>query len=137
MALSTIQKVRLEVGDTDITLPILDDEEYKYFLSKNGNSIRRAAVDAAKSIMFKLSMRTDETVDLFSIKGSKAAQNYMLALQAFLKSPDMNPIMQAAMPYAGGISVSDMETNDANPDNNTVKNPAQSPSTFPDSYFEV
>ena len=35
MALTTVQKIRLEVGDNDVTFPILTDDEYKYFLSKN------------------------------------------------------------------------------------------------------
>ena len=137
MALTTVQKIRLEVGDNDVTFPILTDDEYKYFLSKNNDSIARASIDAAKTILFKLSMRTDETVDIFSLKGSKAAQNYVMALQMFIKNPDLNPILQSAMPYAGGISRSDMESNDSTIDNNIVQNPAKEDRTYPDNYFEV
>lgn len=137
MALTNIQIMRLEVGDTDVSMPILSDEEYEYFLFKNTNSVRRASIDAARSILFKLSMRTDETVDIFSIKGSKAATNYVAALHLFLKNPDMNPIIQSAMPYAGGVSKSDMLENDSKYDNNIVKNPSLSDSTYPSNYFEV
>jgi len=130
MALNDIQKVRLEVGDTEVDLPILTDEEYEYFLEKNSGSVRRASIDAAKTILFKMSMRSDETVDIFSFKGSKAAQSYVMALTLFLKNPDLNPILQSAMPYGSGVSVSDMNANDANTDNEAVGN------LFPTTRFE-
>lgn len=136
MALNNIQKVRLEVGDTEVDLPILSDEEYEYFLEKNSNSVRRASIDAAKSILFKMSMRSDETVDIFSIKGSKAAQSYVMALNMFLKNPDLNPILQSAMPYGSGISISDMQANIQDSDNNSIQQPTDDWRTFPTTFFE-
>lgn len=133
----TIQALRIELGDTDTTLPIMSDQEYRYFLEKNNWSVRRAAMDAAKSIIFKLSMRTDETVDIFSIKGSKASAQYMQALNMYIKNPDLNPVLQNAMPYAGGVSLSDMQANDANLDNNTVVPPTQSADKLPTNFFNV
>ena len=133
----TIQALRIELGDTDMTLPIMSDQEYRYFLEKNNRSVRRAAMDAAKSIIFKLSMRTDETVDIFSIKGSKAAAQYMQALNMYIKNPDLNPVLQNAMPYAGGVSLSDMQANDANLDNNVVVPPTQSADKLPTNFFNV
>lgn len=130
MALNDIQKVRLEVGDTEVDLPILTDEEYEYFLEKNSGSVRRASIDAAKTILFKMSMRSDETVDIFSFKGSKAAQSYVMALTLFLKNPDLNPILQNAMPYGSGVSISEMNANDSNTDNEAVGN------LFPTTRFE-
>jgi hypothetical protein len=131
----TIHALRIELGDTSAEFPIMSDDEYNYFLSKHDWSIRRAAMDAAKSIMLKLAMRTDETVDIFSIKGSSAAKNYMQALQLFIKNPDLNAMYDKVQGYAGGISKSDMEANDANLDNNIVKQPTDldfivRPSTF-------
>lgn len=119
----TIHALRIELGDTSAEFPIMSDEEYNYFLSKHDWSIRRAAMDAAKSIMLKLSMRTDETVDIFSIKGSSAAKNYMQALQMFIKNPDLNSMYDKVQGYAGGISKSDMQANDSNLDNNIVNQP--------------
>lgn len=131
----TIHALRIELGDTSPELPIMSDDEYNYFLSKHDWNIRRAAMDAAKSIMLKLSMRTDETVDLFSIKGSAAARNYMQALQIYIKNPDLNNLYDTVQGYAGGISKSDMQANDANLDNNIVNQPTDlqfivRPSTF-------
>jgi len=133
----TIQALRIELGDTDMTLPIMSDQEYRYFLEKNNWSVRRAAMDAAKSIIFKLSMRTDETIDIFSIKGSKASTQYMQALTMYIKNPDLNPVLQNAMPYAGGISNSDMQANDANLDNNNIVPPTQSLNKLPNNFFDV
>ena len=131
----TIHAIRIELGDTSNEWPIMSDDEYNYFLSKHDWSIRRASMDAAKSIMLKLSMRTDETVDIFSIKGSSAAKNYMQALQMYIKNPDLNAMYDKVQGYAGGISKSDMQANDSNLDNNIVKQPTDldfivRPSTF-------
>lgn len=122
----TIHALRIELGDTSPEFPIMTDAEYSYFLNKNDWNIRRAAMDAAKSIMLKLSMRTDETVDLFSIKGSAAAKNYMQALQLYIKNPDLNSLYDKVQGYAGGISKSDMLANDLKSDNNIVHQPNDS-----------
>lgn len=121
MAFTDIQKVRIEVADTDINFPILSDDEYEYLLEKNNDSIRFAGIDAARIILMKLSITaTDQTVDIFSIKGAKAAEQYREALKLYLKSPELNPLANTAMPYAGGISRSDMVLNNSNSDNVTA-----------------
>lgn len=131
-----IMQVRYELSDTDISLPILSDGEYNYFIDKHNGSTRRAMLDAAKTILFKLSMRGDETVDIFSLKGSKAAEQYRLALQMYIKNPEFNPALTLASAFAGGISKSDMEANILVEDNNVVTVPTGR-STFPSNYFEV
>lgn len=118
--LNPIKECRVSVGDLDAAFPILDDSTYEYFLNKNENSVRRASLEAARTIMFQLSMRTDETVDIFSIKGAKAAEQYRLALQMFLRDPNMNPVLTSANGYAGGISLQDMQDNIDKSDNNAV-----------------
>jgi len=115
-----IMNTRMEVGDTDVSFPILSDSEYNYFLDKNSASIRRAALDCARAILMKLSMRGDETVDIFSVRGSKAAEQYRMALQLYIKNPEFNPVITSANIYAGGISLSDMQANIDNTDNNYV-----------------
>lgn len=133
----TIQALRYELGDTSPELPIMSDDEYSYFLSKNDYVVRRAAMDAAKSIMLKLSMRDDSVVDVFSIKGSAAARNYMQALQLYIKNPDLNSLYEKVQGYAGGISKQDMQTNDSNLDNNIVKQPTSETFTYRPSSFGI
>ena len=133
----TIQALRYELGDVSPEWPIMSDEEYQYFLSKNDYVVRRAAMDAAKSIMFKLSMRDDSSVDLFSIKGSAAAKNYMQALLMFIKNPDLNSLYDKVQGYAGGISKQDMQANDSNLDNNIVNQPTAETFTYRPSTFGI
>lgn len=133
----TIQALRIELGDTSPEFPIMTDDEYNYFLSKHDWNIRRASMDAAKSIMLKLSMRDDSTVDIFSIKGSAAAKNYMQALQMYIKNPDLNTLYEKVQGYAGGISKADMLANDANLDNNIVKDPQAETFIYRPSSFGI
>jgi hypothetical protein len=121
MALTPIQQVKLQVGDMDINFPLLSDDSYNYFLEKNLNNITRASLDAARSILLILAQRTSESVDIFTVTGGhKSAEQYRLALQLFLKSPELNPVMTSAVIYAGGISKSDMSTNNSKIDTNYV-----------------
>lgn len=135
--MATIQDLRYELGDTSAEFPIMTDAEYTYFLTKNSNALHRSAMDAAKSIMLKLSMRTDETVDIFSIKGASAAKNYMQALQMYIKNPDLNAMYEKVQGYAGGISKADMLANDSNLDNNIVKDPQAETFTYRPSSFGI
>ena len=130
MAYTDIQKVRIEVADLDLGFALLVDDEYAYLLQKNNNSIVRASVDAARIILLKLSQQTDETVSIFSVKGSKAAEQYRLALELYIKNPQLNPLYNNLQGYFGGVSISDMEANVANPDNNIVENPGKTDALF-------
>ena len=130
MAYTDIQKVRIEVADLDPGFPLLVDDEYTYLLEKNNNSIIRASVDAARIILLKLSQQTDETVSIFSVKGSKATEQYRLALELYIKNPQLNPLYNNLQGYFGGVSISDMEANAANPDNNIVENPGKTDALF-------
>ena len=133
--LNNIQKVRVECADTDPTFPILPDSTYIYLLEKNYDSITRSAMDAARIILMHLSQRGTETVDIFTIKGSSAAESYRQALILYIKDPNNNPLYQNCQAWFGGVSVSQMQTNDANLDNNIVQQPSVSYDTVPTGYF--
>jgi hypothetical protein len=133
----TIKALRIELGDNDINFPIMSDEEYRYFLDKNDWVIRRSALDAAKSMLMKLSLRPDESVDIFSIKGSVSAKQYMQAIQLYISNPELNPVYANAMPYAGGVSKSDMKANDINLDNYILTSPSQDTTGLPSLQFNI
>ena len=137
MAYTDIQKVRIEVADLDPGFPLLADDEYSYLLENNNNSIVRASVDAARIILLKLSQQTDETVSIFSVKGSKASEQYRLALELYIKNPQFNPLYNNLQGYFGGVSISDMEANAANPDNNIVENPGKTDSLYQTGPFTL
>lgn len=121
--MATISDIRFELGDTDVSFPLMSDAEITYFLNKNESNLRRTAMDCAKTIMFKMSMRSDDTVDIFSIKGSKAAETYIKALQMYIKNPEFNIALLNTSAYAGGISKQDMQDNIDVYDNNAVITP--------------
>lgn len=133
--LNNIQKVRVECADTDPTFPILPDSTYIYLLEKNYDSITRSAMDAARIILMHLSQRGTETVDIFTIKGSSAAESYRQALILYIKDPNNNPLYQNCQAWFGGVSVSQMQANDANLDNNIIQQPSVSYDTVPTGYF--
>lgn len=135
MALTTIEQVRLLIQDNSPGLYLISDEELDFLLERNNDSVNRTSLEAAKIVLLNLSMRGDESVDIFSLKGSKAAEQYRLALQMFIKDPSLNPVYQNLQGYFGGVSKSDMEANDANVDNNTI--PRVNESSNPTDYFGV
>lgn len=127
--LTNIQKLRLEVGDVDVSFPILDDSSYQYFLDKHDNNLGRASIDAARAILFQLSTMNSETVSIFSVKNT-SAEAYRQALLLYIKDQTLNPIYQSLKGYFGGVSLSDMESNNSNADNNIVENPGQTNQQF-------
>jgi hypothetical protein len=140
MALTLIQQVRLNTQDNTPGLYIISDAEIEYLLEKNNNNVNRASVEAARIILFNLSMRTDETVDVFSIRGSQSSKAYMEALKLYIRDPNLNQVGNNLQGYVGGISLEDMQANDANLDNNIFINPTNSPYNIPsstDQYFGV
>jgi len=119
-----ISACRIEVGDVVIELPILADAEYTYFLEKNSENIRRASLDAAKTILLKLSLNSkSSTVDVLSVNTTMVAGDYRKALQLYIKSPELNGMYSTVSAWAGGISKSDMQANIDNLDNNAVLPP--------------
>lgn len=115
---NAIDRVRLNVGDVWPDLEWLHDEDYQYFLDKNEGSENRATLDAARSILFVVSRFTRERTGDIEVYGGDIFSNYFKSLQLMLKDP--NAAISLAMPYAGGISRSDMHSNRANQDNNPV-----------------
>ena len=129
MALSDIEKLRIEIGDTDVSFPILDDSSYQYFLNKHNNNLARASIDAARAILFQLSTMNSETVSIFSVKNT-SAEAYHQALLLYIKDQTLNPIYQTLKGYFGGVSLSDMDANNSNADNNIVENPGSTNQLF-------
>lgn len=114
------EKVRLLIQDNQPEFYLISDNELDYLLEKNNNNITNTALEASKIILLSLAMRGDDQVDIFSIKGSRSAEQYRLALETFLKNPDLNPALQLSEGYAGGVSKADMLLNNSNSDNNTA-----------------
>lgn len=140
MSLSLIEQVRFLVQDNVPGLYVISDAEIEYLLERNNQNVNRASVEAARVILFNLSTRSDEVVDIFSIRSSQAAKAYMEALKLYIRDPNLNQVGNNLQGYVGGISIEDMQANDANLDNNIFINPTNSPYNIPsstDQYFGV
>ena len=112
-----IDAIRLTLADTFDDIELLKDGDYVFFLNKYNGNVRRAAIDAARSILFKLARSTRERIDVLEIHGDQWARQYREALIEMLRNPELT--ISVAMPYAGGISKQDMYENDNNSDATT------------------
>lgn len=140
MALSPVQQIRLMIQDNTPGLYIISDEELEFLLERNNDNVNRASVEAARIVLFNLAQKSDESIDIFSIRGSQAAKAYMEALKLYIRDPNLNQIGNNIQGYASGISLEDMQANDANTDNNMFINPTNSPYDIPsntNNYFGV
>ena len=120
MTLNPIQQIRLEIALIGDAENLLSDEELQYFLDKHNGSVRRASLDAAKTVLFILSTRVHEKIEMLEIWGHTWFENYMKTLQMYINDPNYSIALESAKAYAGGISVSDIRNNINNPDNLAV-----------------
>lgn len=130
MALTLNQQVRLLCQDSTPGLYIISDDEINFLLERNNNNVDRAVYEALQIMLRYLAQRGDETVDIFSIRGSKAAEQMRLAIELYLKDPANNPLYKNLQGYFGGVSLSDMSANNSNADNNIVENPGSTNQLF-------
>lgn len=106
-ATSVTDRLRLNVGDIH-SVEILDDETYTYYYTKNENNERRATRDLFTVLLFALSRYTHEKAGQVEVWGNEYFQNYLAAVKLAITNPSIDSI--TAMPFAGGISRSDMDT---------------------------
>lgn len=114
-ATNPIDRVRLLVGDVFLDFEILDDATYQYFLDKyDGNEVL-AAIAAAKVIRFQIAKApTREKAGHYEVWSDFAAL-YSKALDDLIEEGEIS--LYVGMPYAGGISHTDMWNNNRNRDN--------------------
>lgn len=112
---NAVDRIRLAVGDIWDDMELLTDADYQYFLDRNDGNENRATMDALRALLFKLGRMTRERTGDIEVYGSDWFNNYYKMLLLLLKDP--NAAISLAVPYAGGISRSDMMRNDMNSDN--------------------
>lgn len=119
MPLTDVEAVNMLVGNTpdNIFYPMLEEEEVEYLLQFKGGNIIEAAKMAASAISFKLATTNNKERVGDTEIWNDAGKNYRLALQEFLKETK-NTLPNGVMPWAAGISKSEMLANMNNPDVN-------------------
>lgn len=100
-------QTRFLIGDTDPEDPQLLDAEITWLLGQYNNTPLNAAIRACETIMMKYSRMVNESVGQVKIDFTDRMKNYQMTqtmLRARLATED-------AAPYAGGILISDVQTN--------------------------
>ena len=119
MALTDVETVRLLIGDLPNSpfYQLFDDESIQQFLELKGGNVRQAARMAAIAASMQLAgWNTRETTGDISV-WNELSTAYLKALDNFINDSSSASIPNGLMPYASGISWSDMCANNANPDN--------------------
>jgi hypothetical protein len=100
---SPLDELRFWIGDTDSTDAQLSDQEVKYLLRSNNDSVTAAAIEACRRLISKYSRYVDQKTGDIDIKYSQKIGQLEATISHIRAG--MNPV-----PYAGGISQSDIET---------------------------
>lgn len=99
--------IRLRIGDTSSGDQLLQDEEIEAHLTAEGNRYTAAAL-CAESVGSWFARRVDKTVGRMRIAAQQASERYFdLADRLRVE------LATRVTPYAGGISVSDKEADEA------------------------
>jgi hypothetical protein len=105
---SPLDAVRFAIGDTETTYQLLQNEEINYLIAQK-SSINDAAYAACMNIVAKLSRLADQTVGPVSTKHSQMVEHYrQLADKLWANAGNV------VIPYAGGTSISDNQSMQAN-----------------------
>jgi hypothetical protein len=127
-----IDRVRLYTGDIDLYEEGLTDDVYQFVLDKHNGSETKAAIECLRYLVSKYASYVVEKAGGLFVKESEKFEQYKKLLDMYTKDP-RTMLYKAGTPFAGGISVSDMEDNRCGPDKNlqkvtlsSVDNPYQS-----------
>jgi len=104
-------EVRFIIGDTDSSDPQLSDGEIEYLLSEYGSPLA-AAIPAIESLIAKYTRYADQRTGDISVSYSKLVDQY----RALLSTIKDKLAAADALPYCGGISISDREIDEEDDD---------------------
>lgn len=107
---TTNDKVRLLIGDTDSTDPLLTDAELN-FLTGQAGSIYGVAALACQAIAAKYARQVDKRVGDLALSSSQKAKHYAAEAQKYAK---LGAIL--VTPIAGGISIDAKDVVDSDSD---------------------
>ena len=111
-ATSTLDKVRFLIGDTDIDDRQLSDLEINAILADNASEPYATAITCVEGLISKYSRRVTKSVGDLSISYSEILSNYRELLAGLRR----RATIQLCKPYAGGISIADKQTDEADSD---------------------
>jgi hypothetical protein len=110
LATSTKDQVRLLIGDVLLTDPQMQDEEIAYLGTTRG-SVYGAAAECCRALSAKFSRSVDQQAGTSKISYSQMAKAYAAKANEFEVKATFS-----AMPYMGGVSITDMQLQEMNSD---------------------
>lgn len=116
---SAVDRVRVAVSDT-AEIPYLNDDTIQFYIDKNNGNERKAVIECGLVILGILSRGASYSkVNEIIFDGKNSAKAYKDFLLMITNPRYSGDVMGG---YAGGISISDMEANEADTDNNLRPN---------------
>ena len=115
-----IDRIRLLTGDVDSYDEGLSDEVYIYVYKRNNNNENLSALECLRYLLAKYANYVTEKAGGLFVKESERYEQYRSLYDMYTKNP-ATMLLNTPKPFAGGISISDMQTNEANPDNNVIR----------------
>jgi hypothetical protein len=98
-----VSNVRFFLGDTDVTQPQVQDEEILFAIEIRGNYWGATAM-CAWALSSKYARLVSTSQDGVSTQNGEKSRNFALVGQDY----DGKEAMRYAIPYSGGISITDM-----------------------------
>lgn len=112
-----IDRIRLLIGDTDPDDLLISNDLYDYFLSSNQDQESQATIKALQYLVAKFARYVNEEIGDHEIDYSSLYTHYKELLSKYTNDPKFS-IIGSFKPYCGGISLSDIEANKSDSDNN-------------------
>ena len=118
MALTDIEKIRLLIGDTPTSpfYQLFTDDEIQAFIDMTGTILQAARMAAIAASMQLAGWSSRERTGDIEVWSNLSTQ-YLKALDNFIKDSSATTLPNGLMPYAAGISWTDVDANNANLDN--------------------
>ena len=117
---SDIDKVRINIADTDPCEELISKELYQWFLDESpvpASKVQYATIKAVGYLVARYAGYTEEETNDVKVKYQFLYQQYKDLQDRLTKDPSYS-LSGAPQIYAGGISCSDIESNNSNSDNN-------------------
>lgn len=120
MALSNIEKIRLQTGDR-VEPYFVTDQEIEDYLDTYNNNVSKASQQIKYNILYQLAANPSiyrERTGEEEVFTGDAYKNYRDALLLSIKYP--HQFLDGIMPYAAGLTKSDASKYTSNLDNNII-----------------
>jgi hypothetical protein len=114
-----LDRVRMNIGDTDIDNEYMSDAWYIYYYTAMNQNEVLTSVEVAKKVLAKFTSNTREITDQVEVYGNETFKQYLEWLKEFIENPSLSGL-RSPVPYGGGISLIDIDNNNINSDNNTL-----------------